>query len=376
MEKARTLLTYHNLTVEVESSPTEELLEHMHSTVVGQPGGFRFQHTNLVDRLTSPGENYFMYLRKSGKMLGSVGFCGKPAETEGISYDSWLIRYFSIKAPLRTLPKKKKEKTDLKDDNKRSTVLGRFIQPVSANPSLLREGEQKSVPPAIIYAIVEQNNFRSINFSTQVGLESVGTMASLTFNRFRPGRSDRVEQLPREEQGMMLAILKEYYRDYTLFFSDPLFKDDDYYVIRDSGRVVAGIQIYPVTWRIVDFGSGVANKVVKLLSKIPWFKKRFDTEQLRLLAFDGVYCEKGFESALYELMEAVLERTGTYLAMLMMDMDSDIYRIFKESKNLGILNKILGTFYGDIRARFINLPDEVRQYFLDHPTYIPTYDNS
>jgi len=376
MEKARTLLTYHDLTVEVESSPNDELLEHMHSTVMGQPGGFRYQHTNLVDRINSPGENYFMYLRKGEKMIGSVGFCGKPSETEGISYDSWLIRYFSIKAPLRAVPKKRKEQEDQKEENKRSSVLVRFIEPVLADPSQLRESAQEPGQPAIIYGVVEQKNLRSINIGTQLGLETVGQLAGFSFSRLRPERSDRVEQLSMEEQGTMLTILKEYYRDYTLFFSDPLFKNDDYYVIKESGRVVAGIQIYHVTWRIVDFGNGMANWVVRLLTKIPWFKKRFDMEQLKLLAFDGIYCEEGFEIALYELMEGVLERTGIYLAMLMMDMDSDIYRVFKEGKKLGILNKILGSFYGDIRARFINMPDEVRQYFLKHPTYIPTYDSS
>ena len=76
MSNTRTLLTHHDLTVEVESTPNQELLDHMHNTVLGQPGGLRYQHTNLADRLSAPGENYYMYLRKGGKMLGSVGFCG------------------------------------------------------------------------------------------------------------------------------------------------------------------------------------------------------------------------------------------------------------------------------------------------------------
>ncbi len=75
-------------------------------------------------------------------------------------------------------------------------------------------------------------------------------------------------------------------------------------------------------------------------------------------------------------MEGVLERTNTYLAMLMMDTSSDLYRVFRDHKKLGILHKVLGTFVADIKVRFINLPDKVRQYYLDHPTYIPTYDNS
>ena len=376
MSDSRTLLTYHDLTVEVETTPGEELLTHLHGTTLGQPGGLRYQHTNLLDRLNAPGENYFMYLRKGGKMLGSVGFCGKPAVTAGVAYDSWLIRYVSIKAPMRAVPKKRKEKTDLKDENKRSTVLGRFIQPVASNPSQLREGADKEVTPAILYGTIEQKNLRSMNFSAQMGLETVGTFAGFTFSRMWPRKSDRVEQLPGNEEESMLALLKEFYRDYTLFFPDPLFKDHGYYVIKESGRVIAGLQMYPVTWRIVDFGSGMANRMINIFAKIPWVRKRLNPDEFRLLAFDGIYCEKGYESALYELMEGVLERTSTYVAMLMMDRESNLYRIYNHHQKFGVLHKIMGSFLADIRVRFINLPPKVRQYFLDHPTYIPTYDNS
>jgi hypothetical protein len=47
MENSRILLTYHDLTVEVETSPSEELMEHMHQTVMGQPGGLQYHHTDL-----------------------------------------------------------------------------------------------------------------------------------------------------------------------------------------------------------------------------------------------------------------------------------------------------------------------------------------
>jgi len=376
MEKSRTLLTYHDLTVEVEPEPSDELIEHMHNTVMGQPGSFRYQHTNLIDRMKTPGENYFMYLRKSGKMMGSVGFCGKPSRTNGVTHDSWLIRYFSIKAPMRSVPKKRKEKTDLKEENKRSSVLGRFIQPVFAEPSLLKEEGPNKDQPSIIYGIIEQKNLRSMNFSSQMGMETVGEMASFSFSRLTPRSSSRVVQLPEEEQAGMLSMLKEYYRNYTLFFTDPLFKNNDYYVIRQDGRVVAGIQIYPVTWKIVDFGSKTANRLIKIITRIPWVRKRITPEEVQLLAFDGIFCEPGFESAFYELMEGVLAQSNRYLAMVMVDTSSQLYTIFKNKQKLGLLHKMLGTFMADIRMRFINLPDDTRQYFLDHPTYIPTYDNS
>jgi hypothetical protein len=376
MEKSRTLLTYHDLTVEVESLPGQELIDHLHSTVLGQPGSFRYQHVDLVDRLTSPGENYFLYLRKNGKMMGSVGFVGRHTTTGGLDHDSWMIRFFSIKAPMGSVPRKRKEHKDVRDESKRTTVLGRFIQPVMTNPSRLRGEEAGGQSPAIVYALIEQNNLRSMNFSTQMGLETVGEVTNFSFSRLRPKKSDRIAQLPGSEQETMLSLLHSFYKDYTLFFPNQLFRDNGYYVIRESGRIVAGLQVYPVTWRIIDFGNGPANRVVRLVTRIPWVKKRINPEDLKLLAFDGIYFEPGFEAALYELMEGVLERTGVFVAMLMMDLSSGLHGIFRERKKLGILHRILGSFKADLRVRFLDIPDETRQLFLDRPTYIATYDNS
>jgi len=376
MNSSRTLLTYHSLTIEVETSPGEELMEHMNQTLMGQPGGLRYHHTDLEDRMNSGDENYFMYLRKSGKMLGSVGFCSKPAETAGIVHDSWLIRYFSIKAPIRGVPKKRKNKEELQDENKRTTVLGRSLQPVFADPSQLREGETETGQPSIIFAIIDQTNLRSMNFSAQMGLETVGSMAGFAFSRMRPRRSKRIERAEENEQELFLNQIKEYYKDYTLFYSDSIFKNEDYYIIKEDGRMVAGLQIYEVTWKIVDFGSQLVNRAAGLLAWIPQLRKRLNKDEISFLAFDAIYCEPGHEKVLYELMEGVLERTDHNIAMMMMDQESDLFGIFRDHKKLGILNMITGTTYADIRVRFINMPEAVREHFLDSPTYIPTYDNS
>ncbi len=376
MNKSRTLLTYHSLTIEVETSPGDELMEHMHQTVMGQPGGVQYHHTDLEQKMNSGDENYFMYLRKSGKMLGTVGFCSKPTETAGIAHDSWLIRYFSIKAPIRGVPKKRKTKADLKDENKRTTVLGRFIQPIFADPAQLREGETRSDQPAIIFAIIDQTNLRSMNFSAQMGLETVGSMAGFTFSRFRPRRSNRIETVEQNQRADILKQIGEYYKDYTLFYSDSIFNNNDYYVIKEEGRMVAGVQIYPVTWKIVDLGNKLTNRAAGLLGRIPSLKKRINKDELSFLAFDAIYCEPGCEKQLYELMEGVLERTKHNIAMMMMDLESDLYGLFRKNKKLGIMHKIQGNSYADIRVRFIHMPDVVKKQFFDRPTYIPTYDNS
>ena len=375
MEQRRTLLSYHDLSIEVESSPSEELMEHMYGTVMGQPGGMQYHHTDLEDRLRSGHEDYFMFLRKSGKMLGSVGFCGKHAETAGTAHDSWLIRYFSIKAPIKGVPRKQKTKADLQDENKRTTVLGRFIQPIFADPSQLRE-EKRTGKPAIIFATIDQTNLRSMNFSAQMGLETVGSFAAFTFSRLRPRRSSRIENVQEAEQGAILKQIQEFYKDYTLFFSDAIFKNNDYYIIREQGRMVAGVQIYEINWKILDFGNRLTNWASNLLTWIPGIRHRLTREKISFLAFDALYCEPGHEKALYELLEGVLHQSRHYIGMMMMDQESGLYRMFMDRRKLGFLYRIMGAKFADIRMRFIQMPEEVKKHFYERPTYIPTYDNS
>ena len=376
MEDRRTLLTYHDLTIEVETSPSEELMEHMHQTVMGQPGGFQYHHTDLEERMKSGKENYYMFLRKSGKMLGSVGFCSTPAETGGVQHDSWLIRYFSIRAPIRGVPTRRKTKEDLQDEHKRSTVLGRFIQPIFADPSQLREGETRKDQPAIIFATIDRTNLRSMNFSAQMGLETVGTLAAFSFSRLRPRRSSRIEAVREHEQPEILEQIRDYYKDYTLFYPDSIFKNNDYYVIREEGSMVAGVQIYRVTWKIVDFGNSLANRAAGWIGRLPILRKLIHHNEIDFLAFDALYCRPGSEKVLYELMEGVLERAGRHLAMLMMDQESALHAIFRKHKKLGMAHRLFGTSHADIRIRFLHMPETVKQQFFDRPTYIPTYDNS
>jgi hypothetical protein len=127
--------------------------------------------------------------------------------------------------------------------------------------------------------------------------------------------------------------------------------------------MVAGLQCYPVHWKIVDFGGRLANLAMRGLTRIPWVKKRISLEQLNFLAFDAMYCEAGYEDSFYELMEGVLERTNTYISMLMMDETSHLYRIFREKEKLGLMHKFMGSYHADIRVRFINMPEESRKFF-------------
>ena len=79
----------------------------------------------------------------------------------------------------------------------------------------------------------------------------------------------------------MIKLLNKQYEDYTLFTTENLFKNQDYYVIKEDNEIIAGLQAYEVTWKVVNFGSGFVNMLLNILSKIPFLRKRLDPKNFR-----------------------------------------------------------------------------------------------
>ena len=165
-------------------------------------------------------------------------------------------------------------------------------------------------------------------------------------------------------------------KDYTLLTTENLFKNQDYYVIKENDEIIAGLQAYEVTWKVVNFGLGVVNGVMNIITKIPYLKKRFNPKNLKLLAFDGIYVKEGHENVLYELMEGVLAKKEIYLSLLIIDRNARMNDIIEKYENRGTVYRMLGTFNADVMAKFINIPDEVQTHYRQNPKYISSYDNS
>jgi hypothetical protein len=120
----------------------------------------------------------------------------------------------------------------------------------------------------------------------------------------------------------------------------------------------------------------MTNRASALLSRILGLRHRINEEKISFLAFDALYYEPGREEALYELLEGVLQQKGHYIGMMMMDVESGLYDMFMKRKKLGFLYKFMGAKFADVRVRFIQIPETIKQVFRKRPTYIPTYDNS
>ncbi len=89
-----------------------------------------------------------------------------------------------------------------------------------------------------------------------------------------------------------------------------------------------------------------------------------------------MYFKPGHETDLYKLLEGVMTKKNQYLALLIMDVSSPEFKVFRERKKLGPVNSILGSFDADIYTKFFSFSDEEKAETLSRPTYVSIYDNT
>ncbi|MEX2369514.1 MAG: hypothetical protein WD578_00805, partial [Bacteroidales bacterium] len=332
----------------LETLPPPELIEHIENTYLGTPGGLQYHHTTGTEKLKNIKNCYFLFLRRSGNMLGSIGYALRDTKAGDQTYKSWLIRYFSMKAPLRTDKKSKKQRRKRPISDRAASILKDVTHIFHDNPERLIDLDVQDVPRAIIYGLVEKKNDRSRNFAEIGGFKKTGDIVSFMFSRLRQRRSIAVEQLKQEEIPSMKKLLEDFYSGHAFYFDDYLFINGNYFVLREGGEVVAGLQANEEQWEIKTIGNGFLDSLVKFLTRIPLIGKRFKYEEMRFLGIEGIFFKPGHQASLYRLLEGVLAHKNQYLALLIMDTRSPEFRAFREGKKLGPVHAVLGSFEADI----------------------------
>ena len=360
----------------LETLPPQELIDHIGSTYLGTPGGLQYHHATGIDKLQNMKTCYFVFLRRSGKMLGSIGYTLRDTHAGEATYRCWLVRYFAIKAPLRTdkLSRKQRKKRPVKDRS--VSLVKNMANFFHDNPQRLIDPNTTEMPKAILYSLVEKKNERSRNFAEIGGYEKTGDVVSFMFSRLKKRRRAGVERLKREEIPEMRSLLKEFHSDHAFYLEDNLFLNDDYYVLRENGEIVAGLQVNEEVWEIKTIGNATFDRFVKLLTRIPFIGKRFRYEEMRFLGVEGIFFGEGRGDAVYTLLEGVLALKDHYLALMIMDIRSSVYLNFKNRGRLGPVNTVLGTFDGDIYTRFYSFPEEEKKKVSAMPAYISIFDNT
>jgi len=372
----RVVFKYHNLEVRVTDYADEDMLEILNRAVQGAEGGLRFSLQNIESRIAAYKDKIrFVSLYKKNRLAGTIGSCYRITGQGKLRYPSSHLRYLAFLSTYQTdIDWKSRRKTIIKpekDDSFKHKTLEIFSKPHLLDIKGVFEGEKH-----IMYAFAESMNERSKNLLHQAGYEQIRSFLTVAFSRFSPKPGDLVTKLRKEEIAGMEVMLKEYYKDYSLFNVDYSFYNDKYYVLKEDDEIIAGVCAIPSVYKVYNVPGIWGWVMMKVLSKTPYYRRLFYPGEFRHIVFDAIYCKEGHEAKLADLFESVCATEGFHTGLTWIDDRSQLFDKLRWGVNMGTLNRMLNAKPGLVYARFINLTEQEKEYFYDAPAYISGFDFS
>lgn len=358
--------------IEVIREPDEELVRHISGTVLGTPGGLRYRHKRVREKIRNLGTVFFMILRVRKRLLGSVGLVKRECIDMGSFSTAWYVRYFSIQAPLRS---HKHENSGGKKAPRQDQGLLKGVSSVYfENPFKLSNPEDEGGKKTYIYAYIEGKNERSLRFSEQMGLQKVRTFKTSVFSRFRSRSSKHCRLLNEDEIPSMQKRLEEFYSDHTMLCLENLNFASDYWVFVKDGTPAAGTKIHRASWELAEMKGLTGVLLFRVLPGLPFFRRFIQPDDFRFIALEGIWHAKGEEGCLNELISHIAKVTETPLIMTWADPGSRIYRSIDEKVDKGIAGRLFHPVSGEIRVKFVEFSENEKNVFLKNPAYLSAFD--
>lgn len=357
--------------MQLEKGADEQIVERLTNTVYGTPGGLQYSHTGIKERIALQKNLYFIAIRRSEKLLGTIGLNHRQVQIQGSTMASCYVRYFSLGSYLKSGYRKDKKISAGKiSGNELKETAFRFFGDREMALPLLKHPQE----PLIHYAFVDRDNTRSIEMQEKYGFKTIGTFQTFLLSRFKPKPSKYVSLMEVEEMPMLERKLQEHFGRFNFYTTENLHLPHQYFVMREKGEIVAGVKVLPVRWKVAAIPGMVGLLYMKVLPYLPYLNRIFKAKNHSFIAFEGLFCDKGFEKKLIEFLESVLLETGFYSAQLYLSEKDRLYKYFKNRKDLGLLSKVTQEILIDVNARAINYDPQEMEKLKDSPIYVSALD--
>jgi hypothetical protein len=333
-----------------EKKPRAGAIELLSSIVYGTNGPL-YQHVDVPQKIKNIIRPLFFTLEKEGKTIGTCTFLERDVRIGDRVYKGWYGRYFAI------------------TPENQGTIFGNLLLKNTRDYF-----EQTTDIPTVFYGYVDNENPRSKKLLKHIGLEVIRNFETLVFSRICPKKDKRVIKIAKTDKQEILVLLKEQYKNYAFVNFEPLFLDDNYFVLKNGNEIVAGIRANIVKWKI-RYLPGISGKILmQLLPYVPFISRLFNPDDFRYIGFEGIYCKQGYEKELFILMESVCAELKLYTGMIWIDPESELHKKIKKAGNWGIMNKLKANIPVGIVAAFRNIPKQEQIKFRKHPAYISAFD--
>jgi len=246
--------------------------------------------------------------------------------------------------------------------------LGKRILGESKNFALKDIGKR-----GIVYAYIEDGNERSKKIFNALGYRRIGGYASHAFSRTFPKDNENVFTADKDERIIISGLLKKLYADHILTEFDKSVHESDYYIYKDGTGIIAGLQVVPQHWTLLEL-PGVSGKFfVNLMPRIPGLRMLLDPPGFRCLRISNVYIRDGRESEFFSLVSAVLAQNKLHNAVVQWDQSSPVAKRIAAAGSYGFFGSMSVTS-ASVMAVFKNFSDNEIEEICKRPVSISPLD--
>jgi hypothetical protein len=286
-----------------------------------------YKHHDVRSKVDTVSNPYFANLSIRDRLYGSICFSKRKVYNLGKSYEAFYLRYFTFRESFRTTnPKNHKRQTPSK--------IREDIVQLMDGKGLDFQGD------LMLYAYVDAENIRSKRLIDEFGFEKLSNFNVIPFSRLWPKRSKSVEIAQKDSYKEIRAYLVKAYKRELFVSFESLFNRGKYFMIKDQGKMVCGVQAIPDRWDILEMPGAVGKILMNVLPKIPVLNRLFNPVY-KFVFLESIFCEKGYETQLESLFESVLHYYQINSGILCLDQKSTMYAKIKMN-NMGLTYKIQG----------------------------------
>ena len=301
-----------------------EAMDMLRNMTVGSHGA-QYHHKNVDERMAQTEDKYFMYIKQSGHIKATVTTALRKIEASFGSVNAYYVRYFMFKSHLQASAEKR-----IRHGN--PGLIKRLLQKYfTKSPAIHGLGFNEDTNlPSFFYAYFDAENYRSTELSQILGLSPVGEFDTFAFTRLHPSKNNKVSRLEKVHYSAMKERLKQYYSDYSIYTDQYLFLKDNYFVWRENGEIVAGVQVNKCEWELKKM-SGLSGKfILHVLPHTPGLRKYINPKKFEFITLDYIYVKPGNESILEQLFITMLSEFNVTFSLLWQDVKSPLHDVINQ----------------------------------------------
>ena len=345
------------------------VLEMLRDMTVGSTGA-QYLHKDIEERMDQIQNKYFMYLKQSDHIKATVTTALRALKEDFGEVNAYYIRYFVFNEKLQASKEKRGR-------HGKPGLIKSFMQKYfSDSPAVHGLSFDENVElPSFFYAFFDAENYRSTELSQILGLSPVGEFDTFTFTRLHPQRSSKVERLESIHYESMRAKLNAQYESFSVYTDQFLFIKENYFVWREKGEIVAGVQVNPCEWELKHMSGLTGIFMLNLLPHTPGLKKYINPKKFKFITLDYIYVKSGHEEKLQRLFTTMLNEFKVTFSLSWQDVKSPLHGVMEEM-DMGILSKFSKVPTGRIMMTLSKMSKEQKEAIINKPVFTCGFDMS